>query len=151
MYGEEQRPWLRLDLPLPRPCKLMYILLQSHHRDSTFNGLINFSLFYLILSFRLQTIRRISTRSHLSHTLHIFTNTCLPHGKPYAIKLNFILDSSFLCSAWLCCHTCTSHILCFSSILPPPCSYIMSLMSVMPALDSIGRSGTNMYILYDSI
>ena len=76
-------------------------------------------------------------RSHLSHALHILTNTCLPHGKPYAIKLNFILDSSFLCSAWLCCHTCTSHILCFSSILPPPCGCIMPLISTMPALDSI--------------
>ena len=48
-------------------------------------------------------------RTHLSHALHIFTNMCLPHGKPYAIKLNFILDSSFLCCAWLCCHTHAHH------------------------------------------
>ena len=85
------------------------VVLWSHHRDITFNRLINISLFNLILSFRLQTVRRISTRSHLSHTLHIFTNTCLPHGKPYAIKLNFILDSSFPCCTWLCCHTHVHH------------------------------------------
>ena len=55
----------------------------------------------LILSycFRLQTMRRISMRSCLSHALHIFANMCLPHDKPYAIKPNFILDSSFLCCA----------------------------------------------------
>ena len=87
-------------------------------------------------------------RTHLSHTLHIFTNMCSPHGKPCSIKLNLILDSSFLCCAWLCCHTHAHHTcLCFSSILPPPCSCIMPLISVMPALDSIGRFGTNMYTL----
>ena len=48
-------------------------------------------------------------RTHLSHTLHIFSNTCLSHGKPYAIKLNLILDSSFLCCAWLCCRTHVHH------------------------------------------
>ena len=79
-------------------------------------------------------------RSHLSHTPHIFTNMCLPHGKPYAIKSHFILDSSFLCCAWLCCHThAHSSCSCFSSILPPPCGCIMSSISVMPALDCIGR------------
>ena len=110
--------------------------------------------FFLILSnhFRLQTVRRFSMRTHLSHTLHHFTNRCLPHDEPCSIKPNFILGSSFLCCAWLCCHThahptCS----CFSSILPPPCSCIMPLTSIMPALDSIGRSGTNMYIHYDSI
>ena len=79
-------------------------------------------------------------RSHLSHTPHIFTNMCLPHGKPYAIKSHFILDSSFLCCAWLCCHThAHSSCSCFSSILPPPCGCIMSSISIMPALDCIGR------------
>ena len=32
------------------------------------------------------------------------------------LKLNFILDSSFPCCAWLCCHTCTSHM--FYASLP---------------------------------
>ena len=129
-------------------------LLQSHPRDYTFNGLSQFFTFHLILSdhFRLQTVRRFSMRTHLSHDLHCFTNTQLSYGNPCSIKLNFILDSSFLCSAWLCCHTHVHHtFLCFFSILPPPCGCIMSLISVMPALDSIGRSGTNMYISYDSI
>ena len=48
-------------------------------------------------------------RTHLSHILLIFSNTCLPHGKPYAIKLNLILDSSFPCCAWLYCHTHAHH------------------------------------------
>ena len=107
--------------------------------------LVNFSLLFILSDhFRLQT--------HLSHALHHFTNTCLPHGASCSIKPNFILDSSFLCYAWLCCHT---HVLtswlCFSSILPLPCSCIMLLISAMPALDSIGRFDTNMYILYASI
>ena len=48
-------------------------------------------------------------RTHLSHTLHIFTNTCLPHGKPYVIKPNLIPDSLFPWCAWLCCHTHAHH------------------------------------------
>ena len=90
--------------------------------------------------------------THLSHALHHFMNTCLPHGKPCFVKTNFILDSSFLCCAWLCCHThALSSCSCFSSILPLPCSCIISLISTMPALDSIGKFNTNMYILYASI
>ena len=38
-----------------------------------------------------------------------FPNTCLSHGKPYIIKPNFILDSSFPCCAWLCCHIHAHH------------------------------------------
>ena len=91
-------------------------------------------------------------RTHLSHALHTVTNMCLPQGKPCSIKPNLILDSLFLCCAWLCCHTHVHHTcLCFSSILPPPRSCIMLLISVMLALDSIDRSDTNMYIQYDSI
>ena len=48
-------------------------------------------------------------------------------------------------------YMCITHVLCFSSILPPPCSYIMPLISAMPALDSISRFNTNIYIQYDSI
>ena len=47
-------------------------------------------------------------------------------------------------------HMHITHILCFSSILPPPCSCIMPLISTMLALDSISRFDTNMYTLYDS-
>ena len=87
------------------------VVLWSHLRDYTFNRLSQFFTFHLILSnhFRLQTVRRFSTRTHLSHAFHLFTNTCLPHGKPCSIKLNFILDSSFPGSAWLCCHTHAHH------------------------------------------
>ena len=110
--------------------------------------------FSLILSnvFRLQTMRRFSTRSHLPHALHIFTNICLPHSKPYTIKPNFILNSSFPCCAWLCCHTHVHHTCsCFSPILPPPCSCLMFPYLDMPFIDRIGRSDTNMYTQYDSI
>ena len=90
--------------------------------------------------------------THLSHTLHHFTNMSLPHGKPCFIKSNFILDSSFLCCAWLCCHMhVPSSCYASSSILSPPSGCIMLLISTMLALDSIGRFDTNMYILYASI
>ena len=70
--------------------------------------------------------------THLSHAFHHFTNMCLPHGKPCFIKPNFILDSSFLCCAWLCCHThAHSSFSCFSSILPLPCGCIMLLISAI--------------------
>ena len=96
-------------------------------------------------------MRIFSTRTHLSHTFHHFTNMCLPHGESCFIKPNLILDSSFPCCAWLCCHThALPSCLCFFSILPPPCSYIMLVMSIMPALDSISRSDTNMYTLHAS-
>ena len=86
-------------------------LLWSHLRDYTFNGLSQFFTPYLISSnsFRLQTVRRFSMRTHLFHALHIFMDTCLPHDEPCSIKLNFILDSSFLCCAWLCHHTYAHH------------------------------------------
>ena len=86
------------------------VVLQSHLRDYTFNGLSQFFTFHPILSdhFRLHTVRRFSTRTHLSHTPHHFTNMCLPHGEPCSIKLNFILDSSFPCCAWLCCQAVTN-------------------------------------------
>ena len=113
--------------------------------------LVKFSLF-LSNHFRLRTVRRFPTGTHLSHALHHFTNMCLPHGEPCYIKPNFILDSSFLYCAWLCCHThAFSSCLCFFSVLPPPCSCIMLLISTMPALDSIGRFNINMYIHYASM
>ena len=78
-------------------------LVNSH----LFNRLSQFFTFFLILSdhFKLQTMKRFSMRTHLFHAFHHFTNMCLPHGKHCSIKLNFILDSLFLCCAWLCCHT----------------------------------------------
>ena len=90
--------------------------------------------------------------THLSHALHHTTDTCLPHGKPCFIEPNFILDSLFPCCVWLCCHThAFTSCPCFFSILPLPCGCIMLFISAMPALDSISRSDTNMYIHYASI
>ena len=39
----------------------------------------------------------------------ISQNTCMPHGEPCSIKLNLILDSSFLCCTWLCYHIHAHH------------------------------------------
>ena len=129
-----------------------HICYSPTHWDYFQMDLANFSFFILSDHFRLLTVRRFSTGTHLSHALHHFTNMCLPHGKPCFIKPNFILDSLFPCCAWLYCHT---HVFslssCFSSILPPPCSCIMLLISTMPALDYIGRFDINMYIHYASI
>ena len=95
------------------------LVLRSHPKGLQFNRLSQFfSFLFLSDHFRLWTVRRFSKRTHLSHALHHFTNTCSPHGKPCSIKLNLILDSSFLCCAWLCCHTHVLHTcLCFSSIV----------------------------------
>ena len=80
------------------------------HWNYISTDLANFSLFFILSDhFRLQTMRRVPTGTHLSHTLHHFTNMCLPHDEPCFIKSNFILDSLFLCYAWLCCHT---HVVC---------------------------------------
>ena len=74
-----------------------------------FNGLVMFSCFWSNLIFRLQTVRRISMRSHLSHALHTFpTHVCLMAN---------LIDSSFTCCAWLCCHTHVHH----------TCSYFSSI------------------------
>ena len=93
------------------------VVLQPHPRDHSFNELSQFFTFHLILPkpFRLRTVRRFSMRTHLSHAFHISTNTCLPHGKSYAIKPNLILDSSFPCCIWLCCHTHVHHT-CYASL-----------------------------------
>ena len=90
--------------------------------------------------------------THLSHTLQLSHNTCLPHGEPYFIKPNIICDSPFPYCAWLCCHTHAHHTFYASpSILPLPCGCIMSLIPAMSTLDCIDRFNTNMYILHASI
>ena len=89
-------------------------------------------------------------RTHLSHTLFIFTNTCLPHGKPYVIKPNFILDISVLCMAML---SHTMHLTHVHASLPFCHCHVLASCSYldMPFSDSIDRFGTNMYIHYNSI
>ena len=111
------------------------LILQSHSKELLFNGLSQFFTFHLILSdqFRLQTVRRFPMGTHLSHTLHHFTNTCLPHGEPCFIKSNFILDSSFPCCAWLCCHT---HVpsSCYASLPFCHCHAVASSLSSLLCL-----------------
>ena len=94
------------EIPTSWVSKVWWECYSPTHWNHTPMDLVNFSPF-LILSnhFRLRTVRRFPKGTHLSHTLHHFTNTCFPHGKPCFIKPNFILDSLLPCCAWLCCHT----------------------------------------------
>ena len=74
---------------------------------SFFMDLSNFLHNFIVLfqtSNHKENLYKISLTSCSSH-FHM----CLPHGKPYGIKLNFILDSSFLCCTWLCCHIHVHH------------------------------------------
>ena len=109
----------------------------STHRGLHLNGLSQFFSFPLILSdhFRLRTVRRFSMRTHLSHDLHHFTNTCLSRGKPCSIKPNLILGSLFPCSAWLCCHTHAHHIcsmLLFHSATAMQLHHVINLHLCLP-------------------
>ena len=125
-------------------------MLWFHHRDTFFNGLDVSSS--LILSLQTSNHGEILYENSLIPCPSHFTNTSLHHGKCYTIKLNFILDSSFPCCAWLCCHTHAHHTYsCFSSILPPPCGCLITSYLDMPFSDSIDRFDINMYIQYDSI
>ena len=115
-------------------------------RDYILMDLVNFLL--LILSYLIVSDFELwgdsLQETHLSHTLHHFTNTCLPHGEPCFIKPNFILDSSFPCCAWLCCHPHAHHTcLCFSSILPLPCGCIMLLISTFSCIYLYGLYNEN--------
>ena len=124
------------------------IILQSYHRGTTFfNELVTFSSFDLILSLQTSNCEEILYKNSLISCPSHFHNTCLLHGKLYAIKPNFILDSSVLCYAWLYCHTHVHHT-CYGSLpfchhhaVASCCSYLD-----MPFADSINRFSTNMYI-----
>ena len=131
-----------------------HALLWSHPKGLYLNGLGQFLTFHFILSnhFRLQTVRRFSMKTHLSHALHIFTNMCFLMADLVLLNLTLFLTVHFhAVHGYAATHMRITHVLCFSSILPPPCGCIMLLISIMPALDCIGRSDTNMYIQYDSI
>ena len=78
----------------------------STHRNYIQMDITNFSLF--ILSYLIVSDFKLWGDS-LWELTYLFTNMCLPHGKPCSIKLNLILDSSFPCCAWLCCHTHAHH------------------------------------------
>ena len=155
-------PWtcssgLSLTMPLIELVVGMNVVnavLRSHLGDYTFNRLSQFFSFHLILSnhFRLQTVRRFSMRTLTYLTPFTISQTCV------CLMANLVLLNLTL---FLTVHFCAVHgnaathmhityVSCFS-ILPPTCSCIMPLISIMPALDSIGRFGTNMYIPYDSI
>ena len=103
-------------------------VLQSHPRDYTFQWTCHFSLLWsnlIISDFELwgDSLWELTYLMPFTLSQHMFA-----YSKPYAIQLNLILDSSFLCCAWLHCHTHVHHTcLCFSSILPLPCGCLMLL------------------------
>ena len=118
------------------------LLLQSHLLGLHFNRLsLFFSFLYLIWSFQTLNCEEILHKNSLISCPSPFHKTCVClMANLILLKPNFILDSSFLCCAWLCCHThAFASCSCFSSILLLPCSCIMLFISAMPALDSIGR------------
>ena len=147
----QARPWGQLETSMTSSQAWYYSPIL---RDYISMDLVKFSSFilsYLTISdFELWG----DSPRELTYLMPFFfsQNTCLPHGEPYSIKPNFILDSHFhAVHGYAATHMCITHVLCFSSILPPPHGCIMLLISVMPALDSISRFNTNMYIPYDSI
>ena len=90
--------------------------------------------------------------THLSHTLFILqTHVCLMVNL-VLLNLTLFLTVHFCAvHGYAATHMCPSHVHTFSSILSPPCGCIMTLISAMPALDSIDRFNTNMYTHYNSI
>ena len=116
--------------------------------------LVNFSLFllsYLIVSdFKPWGD---SPRELTYLTLFTSSQTCV-HLMANLVLLNLTLFLTVHFRAvhgYAATHMHITHVLCFSSILPPPCGCIMSLISIMPVLDSISRFDINMYTQYDSI
>ena len=116
--------------------------------------LVNFSLFilsYLIISdFKLWGDSLWDLTYLMPFT---FSQICVClMANLVLLNLNLFLTVHFHAEhGYAATHMHITHVLCFSSILPPPCGCIMSLISVMPALDSISRFNTHMYIQYDSI
>ena len=130
-------------------------MLQSHLQGLHLNGLSQFFSLssYLILSF--QTLNReeilYKKLTYLTPFTILQTCVCLM-ANLVLLNLTLFLTVHFRAMhGYAATHMHITYVLCFSSILPPPCGCIMLLISIMPALDRIGRSDTNMYIQYDSI
>ena len=110
---------------------------RTDHNTTHPMDLVNFSLF--ILSYLINSDFELwgDSLQELTYLMpfHIFMNTCLPHGEPCSIKnLTLFLTVHFhAVHGYAATHMRITHVLCFSSILPPPCSCIMSLISIMPA------------------
>ena len=72
-------------------------------------------------------------------------------ANPVLLNLTLFLTVHFCAvHGYAAIHMHITYVLCFSSILPQPCSCIMLLISTMPVLNSISRFDTNMYKQYDS-
>ena len=82
------------------------------------NVLVIFLSFDLILLFQTLNYEEILYKNSLTYL------TLVTNSQTYvSIMANFILDSLFLCCAWLCYHT---HV--YTSLLSPPCSCLMFLL-----------------------
>ena len=103
--------------------------------------LVNFSLFilsYLIISDFKPWGDSLWELTYLMPFTISQTHVCLITN---LVLLNLTLSLTVhFCAVhgYAATHMCITHVLCFSSILPPPHGCIMLLISVMPALDSIG-------------
>ena len=131
-----------------------YALLQSHSLRLLSNRLSQFFLFslsYLINSdFELwgDSLWELTylTAFTTSQTCVYLMANLVPLNLTLFLTVHFCAMHGYAAT-----HMCFPYVHASSSILPPPCGCIMSLISAMPALDSIGRFDTNMYILHASI
>ena len=116
--------------------------------------LVNFSLFilfYLIISDFKPWGDSLWELTYLTTFTISQTRVCLM-ANLVLLKLTLFLIVHFhAVHGYATTHMHITHVLCFSFILPLPYDCIMLLISAMPALNSIGRFDTNMYIQYDSI
>ena len=121
-------------------------VLWSHLRDYFFNGLVTYLLLNLILSFRLWTMRRFSTRTHLSHTLYKFT-TCvclmanlMPSNLTLFLTVHFCAVHGYAATHMHTPHVHASLPFCHQHAVFSCCSYLD-----MPFSDSIDRFSIHMY------
>ena len=131
-------------------------MLWSHSRGLYSNRLSQIFSFYLILSdcFRLRTVRRFPTGTHLSHNLHISqTHVCLMANLILLNLTLFLIVHFCAMHGYAATHMCFPHVmLLFHSATTIQLHHVINPCYSMSALDSVNRSNTNMYYkLYDSI
>ena len=119
------------------------------HRDYIQMDLVNFSLFilsYLIVSDFEPWGDSLWELTYLMPFTVSRTCVCLMANLVLLNSTLFLTVHFYAVHGYAATHMHITHVLCFSSILPPPYGHIMLLIYVMLALDSISRSDTNMYI-----
>ena len=126
-------------------------MLQSHHRDITFNELINFSLLILSDHFRLQIMRRIlQDLTYLMPFTISQTHVCLM-ASLMPPNLTLSLTVHFHAHGYAATHMCITHV--HASLPFCHCHVVASCSSYldMSFIDNISQSDIYMHTQYDSI